>query len=147
MKRFAIVALACALAGCAATGALFDRVPEPPEGKGQVYVYRIGQVTGAVMPYRIKFDGGTEASLPQGSWHKSDLEPGSHQVAVYAAVSSPNCGVQGVQIQQNKTVYIRVEAYIDAVRTIGAVYSVGCKMEVVSAEQAAKELPGLRSAQ
>jgi hypothetical protein len=147
MRFFASLALTIALAGCAATGALFERVQEPPEGKGQVYVYRIGQVTGAIMPYRIKIDGGTEVSLPQGSWHKTVLEPGSHKVAVYAAVASPDCGVQLVQLQKDQTVYIRIEAFIAAISNSGLNSTVGCKMQVVSSDQAAKELPSLRLAQ
>jgi hypothetical protein len=97
------------LAGCSATGALFERLATPPEGKGRVYVYRIGQVIGAVMPYKVKLDKSTEVSLPQGSWHRAELEPGT-------------------------TVYIRVEAYIADVS--GYNNTVGCKMRQVDFDQA-----------
>jgi hypothetical protein len=63
------------LAGCSATGALFERLATPPEGKGQraglCVSYRPSYWGGHAV--KVKLDKSTKVSLPQGSWHRAEL--------------------------------------------------------------------------
>jgi hypothetical protein len=146
IKFLRCLALTCTLAlSACATGPKFEKLDQPPTGYGQVYVYRISQVTGAAMSYKVRADADQEYPQHQGTWTNISLSPGTHSIQIRAAFRGQTaCGAQ-VRVEAGKTHFIRTEAYISS--TNGMLSTVNCKASVVDAEIALAGLQNLSRAE
>lgn len=109
--RVFLTLLACALVACAsappASPASEADAKEfaAPAGKARIYVVRRGVVGTAVL-FQVAIDGAVIGSLPVKSFLLSDLEPGRHNVSVFAPGNQESVVLAA---EQGRTYFLHVE--------------------------------------
>lgn len=84
---------------------------EPPAleaGKGQVILYRVGQMKGAAVKFNYRGTSGFAGNLPNGSWAYEQVDPGSYTYWV----SSPSIDGQDslvINVAEGQTYYVKCE--------------------------------------
>lgn len=93
MRKFRLALLAVGfalLAGCAATGPLYEEVsasiPSVPQGQGRIYFYRPDTMLGAAVTSDINLNGKVVGKSERGSFFFVDQAPGSCTVATSTEV-------------------------------------------------------------
>lgn len=144
MRAAVATALMTALLGCA-TGPGFVGVEPPPEGLGQVYLYRPWQFLGSAATMKVIVDGiQTEATLPNSSWERLTLTPGWHGLGLKEYLNSFACAGVEVQVEVGKTSFVGVD--FTTVTPIGTQAYLVCKMERREEQTATNEIAGMRRA-
>ena len=142
MKAGVAAAVMTALSGCA-TGPGFVGVEPPPEGLGQVYLYRPWQFLGSAATMKVIVDGvQTEATLPNGSWERLTLTPGRHGVGLKEYLNTFSCGGVEAQVEVGQTIFVGVD--FTTVTPIGTQAYLVCKMEQRLGQNAMKDIAGMR---
>ena len=153
-KRFfpALILAICSLfiiAGCAtATGYRFERFESVSALAGHLYLYRSGGFVGSTNPYEVIVAGKRRGFLKHGGYLKLDLEPGRHEVFMQPVYGVPSLVPQSIQIEISPEQRYFFKLSIETVRVADRFgnlrYEVANKLDAVSDEMAASELPGLR---
>ena len=143
------IGVSSVLAGCA-SGPAFQAPEEPQPGSAQLYVYRPTRFVGGVNVHQVKIDARADAlRLPNGSWQRVQLTPGTHTVAISDYLGIMHCRpLLQVQLQAGQTAYVENVVELASYTAAGNVgfSNLACSTVVRSADQALKDLSGLRSA-
>lgn len=132
----AAIAAAAVLTGCAATGPKFSQqeaaMPKLAADQGRVYFYRVDSFVGGAVRPSIKLDGVAVGESTPGGYFFVDTNVGSHEAATSTEAT-------------NKVTFVLDKGEIKYVRTkVQMGLLVGHAVpELVSAEEAKKELPSL----
>lgn len=138
MKFASTAALVAALvlSGCAATGPKFQAqeaaMPKLGADQGRVYFYRVDSFVGGGVRPSIKFDGGVVGDSVPGGYFFVDTAAGSHE----ASTSTEATNKLTFVVDKGETKYVRTKVQMGLL--VGHVVP-----ELVSADEAAKELPAL----
>lgn len=144
MKNFVVIAITVALVGCA-TGPAFKSPEVAPADRAQLYVYRPLVLAGGGVAHKITIDGKTETlSLPNASWQRVLLAPGTHTVSIKDYFNLMPCGGIGIDLAPGQTAY--VANVVKTTPGLGALY-ISCGIALRAEHQALKEMVGLIGAQ
>lgn len=140
-----------AFSGCA-TGPVFQGPEAAPKDAAQLYVYRPVRMAGGGTSNKISVDSRSDTlSLPNGSWQRVLLAPGTHTVSVRDYFNTMYCGPFPLTLQllAGQTTYVENLVGLSGVAYSGtvALSQTGCSVRTVPEEQALKELASLRGAQ
>lgn len=139
-KAAATLALVLSLAGCA-TGPKFTAAEAPPPESGRVYVYRPFKLIGGGTVHHVYLDASKDAlSLPNASWLKLDLPPGSHSIRIEDFFGVMQCGSIGVNVQAGQVSY--VANHVNTTQGLNRLYA-SCTVARQTEEQAKPEITGL----
>ncbi len=132
----AAIAAAAVLTGCAATGPKFAQqeaaMPKLAAEQGRVYFYRTDSFVGGAVRPSIKFDGAAVGDSVPGGYFFVDAAAGSHE----AATSTEATNKLTFVLDKGEIKYVRTKVQMGLM--VGHVIP-----ELVSAEEAQKELPSL----
>ena len=132
----AAIAAVAVLSGCAATGPKFTQqestMPKLAAEQGRVYFYRVDSFAGGAVRPVIKMDGATVGDSVPGGYFFVDAAAGSHQ----AETSTEATNKVSFVLDKGETKYVRTKVQMGLM--VGHVIP-----ELVSAEEAQKELPSL----
>ena len=139
MKIFpsvALIVLAAALTGCAATGPSHKEIASKIQAvnaeQGRVYFYRNSSMLGAALTPDIKFDGVVVGESKQGGFFYVDTKPGSHEAITSTEVANKLSFV----VAKGETKYVRTKVSMGLLA--GHVIP-----ELVNADEAMKEVSEL----
>lgn len=143
LSTCALVA-AATLSGCA-TGPAFQS-PEPaPADRAQLYIYRPMVMAGGGTVHKVTIDGKAETlSLPNASWQRVLLDPGTYTVSIRDYFHIMPCGSVTIELQPGQTRY--VANLVKTTPGLGVLH-IGCIVTLPEQEQALKEIAGLSAAQ
>ncbi len=133
-RRSLLAALALAVAGCAAGGAVFQPLPEAPAGQGLVYIYWPAPGSGAV---RIAVDGAPAGEVRAAGYLPLTLSAGPHVINTGGGFLAPNSTPLEVKVVAGASQYVRI---IMTVHT----YSNSVAFQSVSERAALSEITLLR---
>lgn len=144
--RMMLSAIFLLLAGCA-SGPLFSEAVDPPAGKAQVYLFRPMVMAGGGMSHKVMIDGKSYSTLPNGSWMRVTLEPGSHALQIEDYLGLMRCGPFPMRfdLEAGKTVFIENE--VRMVSYTAPVVQTGCRNIVRSEAEAIPAIKQTRSSQ
>ncbi len=137
-----VMALTVMLSGCA-TGPSFVGVETPPEGLGQIYLYRPWQFLGSAASMKVILDGArTESTLPNSSWERLTVKPGQHGLGLTEYLNTFSCGGVQVEVGIGQTVFVGVD--FSTITPIGTQAYLVCKMELRQELTAIRDIAGMR---
>ena len=132
----AAVAAAVVLTGCAATGPKFAQqeaaMPKLAAEQGRVYFYRVDSFVGGAVRPSVKMDGAVVGESTPGGYFFVDAAAGSHE----ASTSTEATNKVTFVLDKGEIKYVRTKVQMGLM--VGHVIP-----ELVSAEDAQKELPSL----
>jgi hypothetical protein len=135
-RHLGLLALAAALAGCAASGPRFaeqeSRTPTIGAEQGRVYFYRTNSMLGAAMQPQVSLDGAAVGKSQPGGYFYVDTTAGSHEAATSTEVSNKLSFV----VDKGETKYVRTKVSMGVM--VGHVVP-----ELVGADEARKEIADL----
>lgn len=138
MKFVSLAAIAAAvvLTGCAATGPKFTQqeatMPKLAADQGRVYFYRVDSFVGGAVRPSVKLDGAVVGDSTPGGYFFVDTAAGSHE----ASTSTEATNKVTFVLDKGEIKYVRTKVQMGLL--VGHVIP-----ELVSAEEAQKELPSL----
>jgi hypothetical protein len=138
MKFVSLAAIAAAvvLTGCAASGPKFTQqesaMPKLSAEQGRVYFYRVDSFVGGAVRPSVKLDGAVVGDSTPGGYFFVDTAAGSHE----ASTSTEATNKVTFVLDKGEIKYVRTKVQMGLL--VGHVVP-----ELVSAEEAKKELPSL----
>lgn len=139
--------LAVSMLSACATGPAFQAPERVPADQAQLYVYRPAKLYGGGNSHRITIDGqGESLSLPNASWQRVLLAPGTHTVLVRDVFGMMTCGPAPLQITLTAGQTTYVVNVVGTTQGLNRLY-IGCSVAERDEKQALGELAGLKAAQ
>jgi hypothetical protein len=136
LHHLGMIAVLAALTGCAATGTKFatqeTQTPKLTSEKGRVYFYRVDSMLGKALQPEVQLDGKVVGKSQPGGYFYVDALPGSHE----AQASTEATNKVSFVLDKGEVKYVRTKVSFGVM--VGRVIP-----ELVSADEAAKELPEL----
>jgi hypothetical protein len=146
IRRAAAIAMLALLGGCA-SGPAFKAVEPAPADSAQLYIYRPMVLANSANVHKVTIDGKAETlSLPNASFQRVLLAPGSHTIAIRDFFNTMHCAPSPLTIELRAGQTAFVAEVVKITQGIGAQY-VGCAVTLRPQEQALQDLAGLSSAQ
>ncbi len=134
------------LSACA-TGPAFQAPGPAPADQAQLYVYRTAKLIGSGNSHRVTIDGPREPlSLPNASWQRVLLAPGTHTVLVRDVFGTMTCGPAPLQIMLTAGQTAYVANVVGTTQGLNRLY-IGCSVTERDETTALVELAGLYAAQ
>ncbi len=139
---------AASLSACVvATGPLFTQFEPMAEGTAEIYIYRVSRFFEAAMHYKVTGLPMPKADqkaydMPNGSWRRIVVPPGTYSVKTNDAVGAGSCGNFDVSLKPGSTVFVEMEGRRIGTTAYGQ-FATGCTVAFKTREQALKELPAL----
>ncbi|MBA3772345.1 MAG: hypothetical protein H0X13_07640 [Ramlibacter sp.] len=132
------------LAGCA-TGPAFKSPEAAPGDRAQLYIYRPMVLAGGGVAHKVTINGKAETlSLPNASWQRVLLAPGTHSVAIRDYFNIMPCGALTVELLPGQTAY--VANVVKTTPALARLY-ISCSVVERGQDQALNEMVGLGGAQ
>jgi hypothetical protein len=143
-----VVLAATALSACvAASGPLFTKFEPVAEGTAEIYLYRVSRFFGGAMHYKVTglpMPGADQKAydVPNASWRRIVLPPGTYSLTTGNAIGTTNCGNVQVALKAGSTVYLEMEGIRTGTTAYGQ-FAVGCIISAKTRDEALIELPQL----
>jgi hypothetical protein len=139
------ISLLCACA--TANGPLFQAVDPAPSGLAQIYIYRVQRFYGGAMNNQVFGLPPPSAStksyvMPNGSWRKLLVAPGTYGLSVQDSMGTMGCGALTMSVEAGSTTFLEMEGVLAGMNAGFA--RTGCTFKIQSKEKALLELPSLK---
>lgn len=139
---------ATALSACVvASGPLFTKFEPVAEGSAEIYLYRVSRFFDSAMHYKVtglpmpKADQ-TAYDVPNGSWRRIVVPPGTYSVKTNNALGTFYCGNFDVVLKPGNIMFLEMEGRRTGTTAYGQ-FATGCTIAVKTRDEALKELPTL----
>jgi hypothetical protein len=139
---------AAALSACVvASGPLFTKFEPVAEGSAEIYLYRVSRFFDSAMHYKVTGLPMPSADqkaydVPNGSWRRIVVPPGTYSVKTNNALGTFNCGNFDVMLKPGNTVFLEMEGRRVGTSAYGQ-FTTGCTIAAKTRDEALIELPQL----
>jgi hypothetical protein len=148
-KRAALLSVAItALSACVvASGPLFTKFEPVAEGSAEIYLYRVSRFFDSAMHYKVTGLPMSNADqkaydVPNGSWRRIVVPPGTYSVKTNNALGTFNCGNFDLALKPGNVMFLEMEGRRTGTTAYGQ-FATGCSIAAKTRDEALKELPTL----